>query len=113
LSCFVAKFHFWRTSPYDINNFDVIVGNTFLDAYKVDILHNEGRLKVHAKSGFKLMNLCADYNFALVKMGVNLVTLVSELKSLNCLILMFLRISQAKPKPTKGKTTLYLYFGFS
>jgi hypothetical protein len=65
----------------DLDNFDVIIGNTFLDAYKVDILHNEGRLRVYAKCGFKLMNLDAMYNFALVEMGVNLVALDSELKS--------------------------------
>jgi hypothetical protein len=41
------------------------MGNTILDAYKVYILHNGGRLKVHAKSGFKLMNLNVNYNFAL------------------------------------------------
>jgi hypothetical protein len=33
----------------DLNNFDVILGNTFLDAYEVDIFHNGGKLKVHAK----------------------------------------------------------------
>jgi hypothetical protein len=63
----------------DLNNFDVIIGNTFLDAYKVNIFHNGGKLKVCAKCGFKLVNLDVDYNFALAKMGVNLVTLVSEL----------------------------------
>jgi hypothetical protein len=46
----------------DLNNFDVIPGNTFLDAYKVDILCSEGKLKVCANSGFKLVNLYVDYN---------------------------------------------------
>jgi hypothetical protein len=64
----------------DINNFEVILGKTVLDVYEIDILHNEGRLKVHAKSGSKLMNLYVDNNFALAKMGVNLVALASELK---------------------------------
>jgi hypothetical protein len=83
----------------DVNNFDVIVRNTFLDAYKINILHNKGRLKIHAKNGSKLVNSYADYNFALVKMGVNLVVITSELKSPNFFILMFLKISQGEPKP--------------
>ncbi len=40
-----------------LDNFDVIPGNTFLDAYKIDIFHSEGKLRVCASSGFKLMNL--------------------------------------------------------
>jgi hypothetical protein len=47
----------------DLDNFDVILGNTFLDAYKVNILHNGSKLKVHAKVGFKLMNLDVKYNY--------------------------------------------------
>jgi len=57
----------------DLDNFDVILRNTFLDAYKIDILHNEGRLRVCAKCGSKLMNLDANYNYALAKMKMNLV----------------------------------------
>jgi hypothetical protein len=56
-------------------------------------------LRVCAKRGFKLMNLVTDYNFALAKMGVNLVALASELESRIFLILMSLRVSQRKPKP--------------
>ncbi len=77
----------------ELNNFDVIIGNTFLDDYEVDIFRNKSKLKICAKSGFKLMNLDADYNFGLAEMGVNLVTLASELKSLSFLILMSLRVS--------------------
>jgi len=77
----------------DLNNFDVILGNIFLDAYEVDILHNKGKLKVCAKSGSKLLNLDINYNSTLAKMGVNLVVLASELKSPSFLILMFLRVS--------------------
>ncbi len=29
----------------NLDNFEVILGNTFLDAYEIDIPHNEGRLK--------------------------------------------------------------------
>jgi len=83
----------------DVNNFDVILRNTFLDAYKVYIFHNKGRLKVHAKSGSKLVNLNADYDFALVEMGVNLVALTNELKLLIFFLLVFLKISQGKLKP--------------
>jgi len=49
----------------DLDNFDVIIGNTILDAYKVYIPHNQGRLKVRAKNGYTLMNLNAYYNSAL------------------------------------------------
>jgi hypothetical protein len=49
----------------DLDNFDGIIGNIILDAYKVYILRNGGRLKVCAKSGSKLMNLNVDYNYAL------------------------------------------------
>ncbi len=73
-----------------LDNFDVIPRNTFLDAYKIDILHNEGKLIVCANSGFKLMNLYVDYNYTLEEMGVNLVALVSKLKSPNFLVLMSL-----------------------
>ncbi len=49
----------------DLDNFDVIIGNIILDAYQVYILHSGGRLKVCAKSGYKLMNLNAYYNYTM------------------------------------------------
>jgi len=76
----------------DLDNSNVIIGNTFLDAYKINILHNRGKLKVHANNGYKLMNLDVDYNFALAKMG-HLVVLTSELESLNFLIFISLEVS--------------------
>jgi len=69
----VEEFNFLKTSPYDLDNFDIIFKNTFFDAYEIDILRNKSKLRVHAKSGSKLMNLNAYYNFMLAKMGVNLV----------------------------------------
>ncbi len=63
----------------DLNKFDVILGNTFLDVYKVDILHIGNKLKVHAKVGCKLVNLDLEYNLTLAKVGVNLVALANEL----------------------------------
>jgi hypothetical protein len=63
----------------DFDNFDAILRKTCLDTYKIHIFYNGGKLKVHAKSGSKLVNLDVDYNFALVKMGVNLVVLANEL----------------------------------
>ncbi len=81
---FCEKVWFFENfTPCDLNNFDVIVRNTFLGAYKVDIFHSEDKLKVHTKSGFKLMNLDVDYNYALAFMGVNLVALASELELSN------------------------------
>jgi hypothetical protein len=77
----------------DLNNFDVIIRNTFFNAYKVNILHNGGKLRVHAKCGSKLMNLDVDYNFSLVKMGMNLVALANELESFSFLDFMSLTVS--------------------
>ncbi len=75
----------------DLNNFDVIPRNTFLDAYEVNILYSEGKLKVCANSGFKLVNLYVDYNYTLVEMGMNLVALASKLESPSFLVLMSLK----------------------
>jgi hypothetical protein len=77
----------------DLHNYDVIIGNTFLDAYKVNIFDNEGKLRFCAKNGYKLMNLDAIYNCASTKMGVNLVALISELELLSFLIFMLLKVS--------------------
>ncbi len=83
----------------DLDKFDVILGNTFLDAYEVDIFRSRGKLKIHAKYGFKLMNLDLYYNSTLAKMGVNLVTLASELELFNFLVLIFLKVFQGELKP--------------
>ncbi len=77
----------------DLDNYDVIIGNTFLDAYKINIFRNKGKLRICAKNGYKLMNLNAIYNFALAKMGVNLVALISELESFSFFIFMLLKVS--------------------
>jgi hypothetical protein len=50
-------------------------------------------MKVHAKVGFKLMNLNVNYNSALVEVGINLVALANEFELLSFLILIFLRVS--------------------
>jgi hypothetical protein len=60
-----------------------------VDAYKVNIFRNGSKLKVCAK----LVNLNVNYNYVLAKVGVNLVTLVNELKSSNFLVLMSLKVS--------------------
>ncbi len=67
----------------DLDNFDVILRNTFLDAYEVNILCSKSKLKVHAKCGSKLVNLNSNYNSTLAKMGVNFITLVNELQLFN------------------------------
>jgi hypothetical protein len=96
----------------ELDNFDAILTNTFLDAYEIDILHNKGKLKICAKSGSKLMNLNAHYNFALVEMGVSLVVLVNMLKSPSFLVLMSLKVSQGEPKPQRPNQPP-TYFGFT
>jgi len=74
-----------------------------LDAYEEDILHNGNKMKVHAKIDFKLLNLDVEHTFALVKVIVNLVALVKELKLLNFVILMSLKDSQWELKPQGAK----------
>jgi hypothetical protein len=81
IKLFYGRIYFFENfTMFDLDNFDVILGNTFLDAYKINIFHSGGRLKVYAKCGSKLMNLDAKYNYALAKMGMNLVALAIELK---------------------------------
>jgi hypothetical protein len=46
---------------------------------------------MHAKIGFKLMNLNVEYNFALAKVVINLVPLAKELKLPSFVILMYLK----------------------
>jgi len=82
-----------------------------LDAYKVNILCNGGKLGVHAKCGFKLVNLNVNYNFALAKMKVNLIVLASELKSFSFLVLMYLKVSQGEPKPQGVRQPLSCILG--
>jgi len=65
----------------DLDNFDVIFENTFLDAYKINIFHNKSKLKIRAKIGFTLVNLNIDYNYALAEVGITLVVLVSKFKT--------------------------------
>ncbi len=64
----------------DLDNFDVILGNTFMDAYKVNILCSGSKVKICAKVNFMLVNLNVEYNFVLMKVGFNLVVLANELK---------------------------------
>ncbi len=65
------------------NNFDGILGNTFLDAYEIDIFHSRNKVKIYAKIGFKLMNLDVNYSFMLAEVRINLVSFVKKLESPN------------------------------
>jgi hypothetical protein len=81
LSCKGVQF-FENFTLCDLNNFDVILGNIFLDVYKVDILYNKNKVRAHAKVGSKLMNLNGRYNFnVFADIKVNLVDLANELNS--------------------------------
>jgi hypothetical protein len=53
-------------------------------------------MKISAKVGSKLLNLNEDHNFALVKIGINLVV---KLELTSFIILMSLRVFQGEPKP--------------
>ncbi len=70
-----------------------------MDAYEIDILCSKNKGRIHAKVGFKLVNLNVDYNYLLAKVEITLVILNKELKSLNFVILMSLRISKWEFKP--------------
>jgi len=35
----------------DLDNFETIIKNTFLDAYKIDIVFREQKIRIHAKVG--------------------------------------------------------------
>jgi hypothetical protein len=78
----------------ELDNFDVILRNPFLVVYEIDIFNNESKMKVHAKIGFKLLNLDVEYNYTLGKVVVNLVVLAKELKLPSFVVLMSLRDSQ-------------------
>ncbi len=93
----------------DLDNFDVIIKNTFLDAYKIDIFYNKSKLGICAKVGFRLMNLNVDYSSTLAEMRINFVALVSELESPSFLILMSLKVPMGKLNQ-KGKNNLLLVF---
>lgn len=47
----MVKFNFLKTTLCDLNNVDATLGNTFLDASKVNILHNKNKVKFCAKIG--------------------------------------------------------------
>jgi hypothetical protein len=38
----------------DLNNFDIIIRNTFLNAYKVNILRSGAKLRIRVKCGLSL-----------------------------------------------------------
>jgi hypothetical protein len=81
---------------FNLNSFDVILENTFLDAYKINILHNGNKVKVCAKVSFKLVKLKMNYSFALAKVKINLASLTKELKSPSFVVLMSLKVSKGR-----------------
>ncbi len=86
-----------------LDNFDIIIGNTFSNANEVDILCSKSNLKICTNYGSKLVKWDVNYNFTLVKMGMNLVTLASELKAPSFKFWCLLKISQGEPKPQGAK----------
>jgi hypothetical protein len=62
-------------------------------------------VRVHAKIGFKLLNLDVEYNFTLAKVAVNFVVLVKKLKLSSFVILMSLKGSQWEFKPQGARQT--------
>ncbi len=60
--CFREMNFFESFTLCELNNFVVIIRNTFFDVYEVDIFHNRRKMRVHAKIGFKLVKLNVEYN---------------------------------------------------
>ncbi len=87
----------------DLNNFGVILRNTFWDAYKLDIFQSGSKVKICAKVGSKLMHLNVEYNFALAEVGVNLVVLANGLKLPIFFGFNVFESLQGKPKPQGAK----------
>jgi hypothetical protein len=54
---------------------EAILGNTFLDAYHVDVLRGGFKLKVFAKLTNRSINLEVEYHASLVKVNIHLVSL--------------------------------------
>jgi len=98
--CFaLGECNFESFTLCELDNFDVILKNTFLDVYEINILHNKSKVRVHAKIGFKLVNLNVEYNSLVARIVVNLVALIKELKLPSFVILMFLKDPQWEFKP--------------
>jgi hypothetical protein len=58
-----------------LNRMEAILGNTFLDAYHVDVLRGGFKLKVFAKLANRSINLEVEYHTSLVKVSIHLVSL--------------------------------------
>jgi hypothetical protein len=47
--CFRGVQFFTNFTLCELDNFDVILRNTFFDVYEIDILHNGSKMRVHVK----------------------------------------------------------------
>lgn len=58
-----------------LNGIEAILGNTFIDVYRVNVLRGGSKLRVIAKLIDKSVNLKVEYQVSLTKVSIHLVSL--------------------------------------
>jgi hypothetical protein len=84
----------------ELDNFETIFGNMFLDAYHVDVLKNNFKLKIKTRLSKKLINLKVEYHANLKVINVHFVFL-QKLQHILLFIFMYVNKFNVKVK-TKG-----------
>jgi len=70
-----------------LDGIEVILGNTFLNAYHIDVLKGISKFKIIIRLVDKLVSLKIEYQTSLVKISIHLVSL-QELQHISLLIFM-------------------------
>jgi hypothetical protein len=70
-----------------LDGIEVILGNTFLNAYHIDVLKGISKFKIIIRLVDKLVSLKVEYQTSLVKISIHLVSL-QELQHTSLLIFM-------------------------
>jgi len=70
-----------------LDGIEIILGNTFLNAYHIDVLKGISKLKTMVRLTYKLINLKVEYQASLIKVSIHLVSL-QELQHTSFLIFM-------------------------
>ncbi len=60
---------------YNLDGIDAILGNTFLNASRVNVLKGGLKLKVNTKLANRFVNLKVKYQVSLAKIGIHLISL--------------------------------------
>ncbi len=97
---------------YALDDIDAFLGNTFLDAYHVDVLKGGSKLIIIARLVDRSINLNVKYQASLIKVGIHLVSL-QQLQETSFLILMRVDESTTMSKTKGAKSLAYLYFQYN